>query len=218
MACPCSGSMHGQRMHAPGRHPRVPGPGPPTPLHGTPSTTRSRPAGPSDPWLAAKARGTAECGGLGCWFDSPSDTPPHSACPRQALGTALHTPPLGPATVCGDAWDRADCVRRDMGIWRPSPRGSRVLGRVGRRLLGTVGIPDEVAGGRRTVPDSYTPDRERVPGKAVVVRLLESEGRPRCLHRTEARGEWALHLDRRSTTLVLWGVGDAKGTGTGLLS
>ncbi|MFI9773055.1 IS3 family transposase, partial [Streptomyces sp. NPDC052415] len=29
------GSMHRQRMHAPGRHPRVPGRGPATPLHGT---------------------------------------------------------------------------------------------------------------------------------------------------------------------------------------
>ena len=35
MACPCSGSMHRQRMHAPGRHPRVPGPCPTTPPHGT---------------------------------------------------------------------------------------------------------------------------------------------------------------------------------------
>ncbi|SFH01999.1 hypothetical protein SAMN02787118_13837 [Streptomyces mirabilis] len=35
MACPCSGSMQRQRMHAPGRHPRVPGLCPATPLHGT---------------------------------------------------------------------------------------------------------------------------------------------------------------------------------------
>lgn len=93
-----------------------------------------------------------------------------------------------------------------------------MLGRVDRRLLGMVRVPDEVAGGRRAVPDSCA----QLRSVSLAKRLSFGSWNQKVdldafiAPRPEANGRSTLIVGQ--LPLFLWGMGETRGTGMEPLS